>query len=109
MINSELLSLSPEEMMKGLAERLKKRRLEKGISRAMLHILAGVPVPTITRFEMSGRISLESFVKLASALGYADELNALFREAKFSTMEEMETIKRNSGRQRGCRRQSTGN
>lgn len=38
------------------------------------------------------------------ALGYTDELDKLFTESKYSTMEEMETIKKNMNRKRGLRK-----
>lgn len=38
------------------------------------------------------------------ALGYVEEMDKLFMEAKYSTMEEMETIKRNMNRKRGVRK-----
>lgn len=92
-----------DDILATLSRLTKKRRLEKGYTRAYLQSVTGVPAPTIARFETSSRISLESFVKLATALGYQDELLALLREDKYSTMEEMETIKMNKNRQRGTR------
>lgn len=93
-----------EDILSMLSKQLKKRRLEKGYSRVALQDLTGVPAPTIARFETASRISLESFVKLAMALGYEEELVGLFKEDKYSTMEEMNTIKKNKNRQRGTRK-----
>ena len=93
-----------DDLLTTLSRGLKKRRLEKGYSRAMLQDLAGVPAPTIARFETSSKISLESFVKLSMALGYQEELSNLFVKEKYTTMEEMETIKKNRNRQRGTRK-----
>lgn len=93
-----------DEILNALSRQFKKRRLEKGYSRVVLQTLTGVPAPTIARFELSSKISLESFVKLSMALGYQDELINLFKDDKYSTMEEMETIKRNKNRQRGTRK-----
>lgn len=93
-----------DDILATLSRQLKKRRLEKGYTRTSLQDITGVPAPTIARFETSSRISLESFVKLAAALGYQDELIGLLKEAKYSTMEEMETIKMNKSRQRGTRK-----
>lgn len=87
-----------------MADRLKKRRLEKGITREGMQSLTGVPKSTIAHFETTSKISLESFVKIAMALGYTDELDKLFMESKYSTMEEMETIKKNMNRKRGLRK-----
>lgn len=92
------------DVLSTLSRLLKKRRLEKGYTRASLQASTGVPAPTIARFETTSRISLESFVKLSMALGYQDELISLLKDDKYSTMEEMETIKKNKNRQRGTRK-----
>ena len=48
--------ISSTELMQQLAERLKVRRLEKGLSRQALAELSGVPAPTIARFEQQHAI-----------------------------------------------------
>ncbi len=93
----------PEEILQTLARMTKKRRLEKGLSREALQSLTGVPAPTIARFESTSRISLESFVRIALALGYQDEMKSLLMEDKYTSMDELETIKKNKNRQRGKR------
>lgn len=93
-----------DDILAILSRLLKKRRLEKGYTRKHLQSITGVPAPTIARFETSSRISLESFVKLSMALGYQEELIDLFKEGKYTTMKEMETIKKNKNRQRGTRK-----
>lgn len=104
MFDTDFIFTSPDELTRALAERLKRRRLEKGITRKGLQSLTGVPKSTIARFETTSKISLESFVRIAMALGYVEEMDKLFMEAKYSTMEEMETIKRNMNRKRGVRK-----
>lgn len=93
-----------DDILATLSRLMKKRRLEKGYSRISLQTITGVPASTIARYETTSRISLESFVKLATALGYQDELLGLLKEDKYSTMEEMETIKMNKNRQRETRK-----
>ena len=93
--------ISSGELMQQLAERLKTRRLEKGLSRQALAELSGVPAPTIARFEQQHAISMRQYLDLAIALGYADQLQGLMQEAIYKTMEELETIKQNQNRKRG--------
>lgn len=93
-----------DDVLDTLSRLFKIRRLEKGYSRTALQSITGVPAPTIARFESSSKISLESFVKLSMALGYQEELIDLLKEDKYTTMEEMETIKKNKNRQRGTRK-----
>ncbi len=87
--------------MQQLAERLKARRLEKGLSRQALAELSGVPAPTIARFEQQHAISMRQYLDLAIALGYVDQLQVMMQEAIYKTMEELETIKQNQNRKRG--------
>ncbi len=93
--------ISSVELMQQLAERLKARRLEKGLSRQALAEISGVPAPTIARFEQQHAISMRQYIDLAIALGYADQLQVLMREAIYKTMDELETIKQNQHRKRG--------
>ena len=87
--------------MQRMAENLKTRRLEKKLSTKSLSAMSGVPASTIQRFELKHVISLESYVKLAKALGYAEEMMNLLAEPKYDTMEELLEINRNRTRKRG--------
>lgn len=87
--------------MQRLAVNVKKRRLEKKLSTKSLAEMSGVPAATIQRFELKHAISLESYVKLAKALGYSEEIMQLLAEPKYDTMEELLEINKNSKRKRG--------
>ena len=87
--------------MQRLAENLKARRLERKLSTKSLAAMSGVPASSIQRFELKHSISLESYVKLAKALGYSEELMQLLAEPKYDTMEELLEINKNKNRKRG--------
>lgn len=87
--------------MQRLAENLKARRLERKLSTKSLAVMSGVPASSIQRFELKHSISLESYVKLAKALGYSEELMQLLAEPKYDTMEELLEINKNKNRKRG--------
>lgn len=87
--------------MQRLAGNLKARRLEKKLSTKSLSAMSGVPASSIQRFELKHSISLESYVKLAKALGYSEELMQLLAEPKYDTMEELLEINKNKNRKRG--------
>jgi transcriptional regulator with XRE-family HTH domain len=87
--------------MQRLAENLKTRRLEKKLSTKSLAEMSGVPASSIQRFELKHAISLESYVKLAKALGYSEEIMHLLAEPKYDTMEELLEINKNRKRKRG--------
>ena len=69
--------------MQRLAENLKARRLEKKLSTKSLSEMSGVPASSIQRFELKHSISLESYVKLAKALGYSEEIMQLLAEPQW--------------------------
>ena len=92
---------SADELAARLAKNLKRRRLEKGLSRNALSLMSGVPAPTIAKFEQQHSISLVSFLALAKALGYTDTLKSLLAEPIYTTMEELDTINKNKNRKRG--------
>ena len=87
--------------MQRLAENLRARRLERKLSTKSLSAISGVPASSIQRFELKHSISLESYVKLAKALGYSEELMQLLSEPKYDTMEELLEINKNKTRKRG--------
>ena len=87
--------------MQRLAENLKARRLEKKLSTKSLAEMSGVPASSIQRFELKHAISLESYVKLAKALGYSEEIMQMLAEPKYDTMEELIEINKNRTRKRG--------
>lgn len=97
----EFGQISSGDLMQQLAQRLQKRRLEKGLSRQALSDLSGVPAPTITRFEQHYAISMRQYLDLAITLGYSEEVASLMDEPKYKTMDELETIRNNQNRKRG--------
>ena len=90
-----------DELAVRLSENVKRRRLEKGLSRSALAMMSGVPAPTIAKFEQRHSISLKGFLALAKALGYTDALKTLLAEPVYATMEELDTINKNKNRKRG--------
>ena len=89
------------QTMQRLAENLRARRLEKKLSTKSLAMMSGVPASTIQRFELKHAISLESYVRLAKALGYSEDMMQLLSEPKYDTMEELLEINKNKTRKRG--------
>ena len=92
---------SADDLAIRLSENVKRRRLEKGLSRNALSMMSGVPAPTIAKFEQQHSISLVGFLALAKALGYTEALKSLLAEPVYTTMEELDTINRNKNRKRG--------
>lgn len=60
-----------------LGERVKNLRKDRKMSRAKLAEFSGVPAPTIRKFEQTGRISLESLLKIAKVFRRLTEFEGL--------------------------------
>lgn len=91
---------SAEEIGKHIANDFRKRRIEKGVSREEIANRAGVPLSNVARFEQKGLISLTNLIRLGVALDYTAELKGVFSEPKFSTIEELTQIRKNTGKKK---------
>lgn len=72
-----------------IANRMIQLRKRKKISQKELATRSGVSLGSLKRFEQSGEISLQSFTKLAIALEVEGELESLFCEVPFGSIEEV--------------------
>ena len=72
-----------------IANRMTQLRKRKKISQKELAVRSGVSYGSLKRFEQTGEISLQSFTKLAIALEVEGELEALFSEVPFGSIEEV--------------------
>ena len=70
---------TPSQVQIELAERFKKLRKRKKIAQAELANKSGVSLGSIKRFEQTGQISLESFLKLAHLFDRLDDFEAIFK------------------------------
>lgn len=95
----------PGEAKKALAKQAKETRLARGWKRETLSEKTGIPVPTIKRYETTGEISLNQFLKLAFVLGDLDKLKTVFEPNKpfYTSLDDI--IKENAKpkRQRGSK------
>lgn len=88
------------EVAQSLANDLRKRRIERAITRKMLAEKSGVALSNIIRFEQKGLVSLKNLILLAMAMDYLGEIQALFATPKYHTMEELTQIRKNSGKKK---------
>lgn len=77
------------EINTDIAGRMVKLRKRKKLTQKNLSVKAGVSLGSLKRFEQSGEISLQSFTKLAIALEVEGELESLFSQVPFGTIEEI--------------------
>ena len=92
------LNDNTDDISRQIATDFRHRRVEKGLTREQVAAKAGVAVSNVARFEQKGLVSLKNLIGLAIALGYASEIKGLFATPKYSTMEELTQIRKNSGK-----------
>ena len=89
-----------DDIAKAMANDFRKRRIEKNLTREQVAEKANVAVSNIVRFEQKGLISLKNLIGIAMVLEYTTEVKNIFAEPKYSTMEELIQIRKNSGKTR---------
>ena len=85
-----------QELMHDLGERSKGRRLGLNLTRDGLGSRSGVSVSVIRQFEVTGKISLESFLKIAIGLGVGNEFEQLFKNVDSHQTISMDRLLRES-------------
>ena len=80
---------SPIEINKLIAARIRDIRKRKKISQEKLSEKSGGSLGSAKRFESSGEISLISLTKIAIALNCENELERLFEDTPFESIEEV--------------------
>ena len=96
-----LTLVNPAEMGKVLAGRAKALRLLRGWTRKTLAQRAGVSAASLTRFETTGKASLELVLRVAHALSRLEEFAQLFQPPPARSIEELERRTAAPSRKRG--------
>ena len=89
-----------DDIAKGIAEDFRKRRIEKNLTREQVAEKSGIALANIVRFEQKGLISLKNLIGIAMAMEYTSEVRNIFSEPKYSTMEDLTQIRKNTGKTR---------
>jgi len=80
---------TPEDTAQDLALKLKALRLAKKWKRSTLADRSGVTEASLRRFEQTGKISLNHFLKLIHALGRLDETASLLNPQEAGSLKEL--------------------
>ena len=80
---------TPSDIMLRLAKRFKSIRKRKKITQKILASRSNVSYATLRKFEQTGQISLESLIKLSMELGVISEINSLFTQPVYGSIEEV--------------------
>lgn len=77
------------EINNDIAQKIVRLRKRKKITQKQLAARSGVSLGSLKRFEQSGEISLQSLTKIAIALDVENELEDLFNNVPFASIEEI--------------------
>ncbi len=96
---------NPAAIAKGIAVRMRERRLELNLTQQGLAVKAGVSLGSLKRFENSYEISLKHLLMLSVVLDATEEFSALFSKRQYQSIEEAlkmtTSIKRKRGKRNG--------
>ncbi len=93
----------PGEIERLLAERIRALRLRLGWKQSTLADRSGVSLPTIVRYERTGRTSVENLLRLSHALGRLDEFEQLLTPPPVQSLAQLEAREAHPTRKRGRR------
>ncbi|MCR5202507.1 MAG: helix-turn-helix domain-containing protein [Lachnospiraceae bacterium] len=80
---------TPSDIAIKLAQKMKSIRKRRKITQKQLAARSNVSYATLRKFEKTGKISLESFIKISMELGLTSELNNLFSVPVYNSIEEV--------------------
>ena len=80
---------TPNDIAKELVEKIKQHRKKLKISQTQLAAKSGVSLGSIKRFESKYEISLNSFIKILIALNLEHDLENLFTQRSYNSIDEV--------------------
>ena len=80
---------TPNEIAKSLADKIKEHRKRLKISQKVLAQKSGVSLGSIKRFETKYEIALQSFIKIAIALDLDKDIETLFTQKTYNSINEV--------------------
>lgn len=80
---------TPNDIAHELVEKIKQHRKKLKISQVLLSAKSGVSLGSIKRFESKYEISLNSFIKILIALNLEQDLENLFTQKNYNSIDEV--------------------
>ncbi len=81
--------LTPNDVAKQIAARVKARRLELNLTQEGMAARAGLKFATYRRFEQIGEISLKGLLQIGFALNVLSEFDALFAQKQYQSLDDV--------------------
>ena len=93
---------TPAEMAQAMAQKAREKRLSLNLSQKSLSERSGVSASVIKQFESTGKISLESLLKMAWVLDALGDFGAVFKKDPMQGVLTLDDVlKKQKQRKRG--------
>jgi transcriptional regulator with XRE-family HTH domain len=96
-----IINNSLDSILKGIAERVKERRLERNLTQKAFASRAGVGYDAYRNFENTGEITMRNLVLCAFAINDVDGFTELFVKKSYRNLDELLKTKTIKKRKRG--------
>lgn len=100
---STITSMTPDAVLKRVAEKVKERRLERNLTQRAFAKRAGVGYDAYRKFENTGEITLRNLVLCAITLDDIDGLLELFSRRSYHSIDDLLKIQDVKKRKRGSK------
>ncbi len=98
-----IIENTPDAILKGIAERVKERRLERNLTQKAFAKRAGVGYDAYRKFENTGDITLRNLVLCAIALDDVEGFMELFAKKTYQSIDDLLKTTEVKKRKRGSR------
>ena len=98
---SAVVFLMPADVMKKVSRAAREKRLSLNVSQQSLSKRSGVSLAVLKKFENTGKISFESLLKLALALGCLGDFFELFKPTPPEEFLTLDSLLNQKTRKRG--------
>jgi transcriptional regulator with XRE-family HTH domain len=93
--------MSTREVALEVAKKARERRLSQNLSQKSLSERSGVSLSVLKKFEHTGKISMDSLLKLAMALGSLEDFDHLFQATPPEKFPSLDALIKDTSRKRG--------
>ena len=100
---SIIINNSLDSILKGIAERVKERRLERNLTQKAFAKRAGVGYDAYRNFENTGEITIRNLVLCAITLDDMEGFSELFAKKSYQSIDELLEVKEAKKRKRGSK------
>lgn len=102
----KILSVAPptaNDICMAIANRVKQRRLDLNLTQLGLCNIAKINISSYRRFERTGKISIDSLIRIALATGKDEDFDALFATPIYKSIDDVLNTNKRHKRQRGIK------